>query len=179
MKKLLIHHFDKLTFQYLGSGFAEPCQVKTGDFLMPAFSSAVELPPGVPAGHAAFFDAAADAWAVRPLVQESAADVLPAALTLPERKALLLQAVDLHLEGQAQAMGYSSIQTAVSYAEEDAVPSFQAEGRALRRWRSLVYAACYQQLAAFEAAEIDEPTVESLIEALPAFDVTPQVEAAQ
>lgn len=172
MKNSLIYHFDSLTGQYLGSGFAEPCQVNVGEILLPAFSTSVAPPVTVPAGHAAFFDIDAEAWLVRELVPVAAPVVtVPVELTQAQREALLVAGVDLHLDGQAQALGYSSIQTAVSYADEDAVPKFQLEGKALRRWRSLVYAACYELLAAFEAGDIEEPTVETLIQALPAFEM--------
>lgn len=177
MKNKLVYHFDSQTGQYLGSGFAEPCQVIAGEFLQPAFSTRLD-PPDVPAGHAAFFNVEADAWELRALTAV-APPISPASeLTLPERKALLLAAVDLRLDSLAQAMGYTSMQTAVSYADEDAVPKFQEEGRALRRWRSLVYAACYELLAAFEAGEVDEPTVEALLDALPAFGM-PAPEVAE
>jgi hypothetical protein len=172
MNNALIYHFDSRTGQYLGSGQAEPCQLAPGEFLLPAFSTPVEppAPATVPAGQAAFFDPVTSAWELRPLGVELPASPAPA-LSLPERQALLVAGVDLHLNGQAQALGYASIQTAVSYADEDAVPRFQHEGRALRRWRSLVYAACYQSLAAFEAGEIEEPTLAGLIERLPAFEL--------
>lgn len=170
MNNSLIYHFDSRTGQYLGSGFAEPCQVNAGDILLPAFSTSVEPPAAVPAGHAAFFDPEAGAWELRQLGVEPPESPAPS-LTLPERKAGLEAAVDLHLDGQAKAMGYLGILSAVSYADEDAVPKFQLEGRALRRWRSLVYARCYELLVAFETGEIEEPTVESLIATLPAFEM--------
>lgn len=171
MNTLPIYHFDRDTRQYLGAGLAEACQVEPGAYLVPAFATPKAPPASVPAGQAAFFDIDADDWLVRDLVPVALIEELPVELTLDQRKALLVAGVDLHLDGQAQALGYSTIQTAVSYADEDAVPKFQLEGRALRRWRSLVYAACYELLATFEAGDIEEPTVETLIEALPAFEM--------
>lgn len=168
MKNPLIHHFDARTGQYQGSGLAEPCQVNAGEFLLPAFATCIEPPATVPAGQAAFFDAELGVWALRPLGVEPPARPAPE-LSLPERLALLAASVDRHLNSQAQALGYASMQTAVSYADEDAVPQFQREGRGLRRWRSLVYAASYQLLAAFEAGERDEPSVAELIGQLPVF----------
>lgn len=170
MKTVLIYHFDGRTGQLLGSGLAEPCQVMPGAFLLPAFSTRAAPPVTTPAGHVAFFDPQTDAWELRPPGVEPPASPAPA-LTLKERKARLEAAVDLHLDSQARALGYSSIQTSVSYAEEKAVPKFQLEGRALRRWRSLVYARCYELLTAFEAGAIEEPTVKILIDALPAFEM--------
>lgn len=171
MNKLPIYHFDRATSQYLGAGQAEACQVEPGAYLVPAFATPKAPPASVPAGQAAFFDIDADDWAVRDLAPVALVETVPVELTLDQRKARLIAAVDLHLDSQAQALGYSSIQTAVSYADEDAVPKFQIEGRALRRWRSLVYAACYELLAAFDAGEIAEPTVSALIEELPKFEM--------
>ena len=54
--------------------------------------------------------------------------------------------VQAHMDAAAQAMGYDDIKTAVTYADEPAVPRFQSEGQALRAWRSLVWAKCYQLL---------------------------------
>jgi hypothetical protein len=170
MNTLPIYHFDRDTCQYLGAGQAGACQVEPGAYLVPAFATTKE-PGSVAAGQAAFFDIDADDWQVRDLAPVALVEVAPAELTLDQRKALLVAAVDLHLDGQAQALGYSSIQTAVSYGEEEVVPKFQLEGRALRRWRSLVYAACYELLAAFEAGDIAEPTVSALIDALPKFEM--------
>lgn len=181
MKTIQIYHFDRDTRQGLGAGLAEACQVETGAYLVPAFATPQAPPAPIPSGKAAFFDVEADEWLVRDL--ESApvipVELAPAELTLGQRKARLVFAVDLHLDGQAQALGYASIQTAVSYADEDAVPKFQIEGRALRRWRSLVYAACYERLAAFDASAIEEPTVETLIDALPAFEMPAPKESAE
>ena len=164
-----IYHFDRDTRQYMGAGLAEACQVEPGAYLVPAFATLKAPPAAVPSGQAAFFDFGADDWLVRDLVPFVLMEGTPVELTLDQRKVLLVAGVDLHLDSQAQALGYSSIQTAVSYADEDAVEKFQLEGRALRRWRSLVYAACYELLAAFEAGDIEEPTGAALIEALPAF----------
>ena len=171
MNTLPIYHFDRESAQYLGAGQAEACQVEPGAYLVPAFATPKAPPASVPAGQAAFFVVEADDWQVRDLAPVGLVEAAPAELTLDQRKVLLVAAVDLHLDGQAQALGYSSIQTAVSYAEEEVVPKFQLEGRALRRWRSLVYAACYELLAAFEAGDIAEPTVSALIEELPKFEM--------
>lgn len=46
-----------------------------------------------------------------------------------------------YLDGVARQWGYDSAASAVTYAEEAAVPLFQAEGKAIRAWRSRVWAA--------------------------------------
>lgn len=68
------------------------------------------------------------------------------------------------LNAQAVALGYDSIESAVSYAEEPTVPEYQAEGLALRAWRSAMWAKCFEVLGAGLPA-----TIEDLTAALPAF----------
>jgi hypothetical protein len=92
----------------------------------------------------------------------------------PEQRVVALTAaVQLHLDEKARELGYDDIKTAVTYAEEPAVARFQAEGRALRAWRSLVWQAGYDLLAKWQAGEVEEPDAESLVAMLPAF-VPPQ-----
>jgi hypothetical protein len=69
----------------------------------------------------------------------------------------------------ARALGYDSISTAVTYLEESAVPKFQAEGYALRAWRSRVRASCYSILAEAEAGTPPAPGRDELLAELPAF----------
>lgn len=78
-------------------------------------------------------------------------------------------AIQQHLDAAAVEAGYDDIKTAVTYAEEPAVPKFQAEGQAFREWRSLCWAYGYSQLDAVEAGERPKPTVEALIAELPAL----------
>lgn len=79
------------------------------------------------------------------------------------------QAIQRHLDGAAQASGYDSIATAVSYAEEPAVPRFQEDGRAFRAWRSLVWAYAYQELARVKAGEREIPALDAFLAELPAL----------
>lgn len=84
-------------------------------------------------------------------------------------KAALTEAVQAHLDATAQSYGYDSIYTAVTYADEPAVESFQKEGQALRAWRSLVWVACHQVLADVMAGKRGVPSSAELIAELPAF----------
>lgn len=79
--------------------------------------------------------------------------------------------VQQHMDAAAQALRYDSITTAITYAEEPAVPKFQAEGRAFRAWRSQVWAVCYAILAEVEAGQRAVPTDEELIAALPELEI--------
>lgn len=97
----------------------------------------------------------------------------PPAPTAEQIRAALTDAVYAHMNAAAQARGYDDIKAAVTYAEEPAVPIFQAEGRALRAWRSLVWAHCYQVLADVQAGTRAIPTAAQLIAELPALDLPP------
>jgi hypothetical protein len=74
-------------------------------------------------------------------------------------------AVQARLDSFAQVWGYDNIFTACTYAEEPAVTQFQAEGRALRAWRSQTWAVCY--------ANVDAPSLDALLALLPAYPVRP------
>jgi hypothetical protein len=71
--------------------------------------------------------------------------------------------VQFWLDEQARALGYDDIKSAVTYAEEPAVPRFQQEGQAMRRLRSLVWARCYEILSAVQAGQRSIPSEEELI----------------
>lgn len=88
-----------------------------------------------------------------------------------ERAAALQQAVQLHMDQQAQARRYDDIATAITYADEPAVPRFQAEGRAFRVWRSQVWAFCYWMLDEVAAGRALEPTAAALIAVLPTLEL--------
>lgn len=88
--------------------------------------------------------------------------------------------IQQHLDATAQQIGYDSIYTACTYADEPAVPRFQAEGAALRAWRSAVWASSYAQLEAYTAAAaaaseatppttLTPPTAAAVIAQLPTF----------
>lgn len=82
---------------------------------------------------------------------------------------LIGDAVQAHLDAAAVAAGYDNIFSAVTYADEPAVPQFQAEGQALRAWRSLVWAQCYTLLGEWQAGLRAAMTPEEVIAELPAL----------
>ena len=90
--------------------------------------------------------------------------------TLEERAAALRDGVQKHLDSTAAAYGFDDIRTAVTYAEEPAVPRFQAQGRAFRAWRSLVWDFCYSLQDKVTAGQAEEPTLEQLLPMLPVCD---------
>jgi hypothetical protein len=90
--------------------------------------------------------------------------------TFEERQALLLAAVDAHLNAAANAKGYDSILSASLRA---ALPTsaFHDEGVAFGTWMDAVYAKCYEVLAAVLAGAMPEPDLEQLIPMLPALNL--------
>lgn len=89
--------------------------------------------------------------------------------TPEQREAAAGALIQSHLDAQARSMGYESIATAVTYADEPAVPRFQIEGQALRAWRSVVWATGYQLLDEVKAGIRPEPTDAELLALLPVF----------
>jgi hypothetical protein len=75
-------------------------------------------------------------------------------------------AVQLHLDANAQRLGYDGILSASSYAG-DSNPTFASQGATLKKWRSDVWAACYAILAQVQAATLAAPTIKELIVMLP------------
>ena len=73
------------------------------------------------------------------------------------------------LDAAAKSRGYDSIATAVSYAEEPAVPRFQEDGKSFRAWRSLVWAYAYQELAKVKSGEREIPALDAFLAELPAL----------
>ena len=85
-------------------------------------------------------------------------------------KSRLTQLVQDHMDAVAVGYGYDSINSAVTYADEPAVPKFQAEGRAFRVWRSLVWATCYQLLDS-HTNDAAIPSDKDIINLLPTLQV--------
>lgn len=86
-------------------------------------------------------------------------------------KEILIAAVQGLLDGTARECGYDDIKSAVTYAEEPAVPKFQAEGQAFRAWRSLVWAYCYKALDDALQGKRTVPTAAELIAELPTLSL--------
>lgn len=111
------------------------------------------------------------AWVLRDIPQPPASAPAPEPEPpTPEQQMQAVEdAIQAYMDDMARMLGYDDIRTAVTYAEEPAVAKFQAEGQALRAWRSLVWAACYAHLALVEAGDAEIPTLEEAIAMLPLF----------
>lgn len=86
---------------------------------------------------------------------QSEIDRLPPPPSDAEIKEQYIQSVSDALQSvmdeEAKAKGYDSIHTAVTYADEPANATFQADGQSFRAWRSLVWAYAYATLGQYEA----------------------------
>lgn len=102
------------------------------------------------------------------LTSEEFNDLVNPPPTDGEKVAVYRAAVGRHIDKQAQAFGFDSIVTAVTYADEPADPLNQSYGQALRAWRSKCWEKCREVLATWQGGGA-EPTVEDLIASLPAF----------
>lgn len=91
----------------------------------------------------------------------------PPPLSWEQVRAGHVTSVQLFLDQTAKKAGYSDLKDAISYADEPAVPKFQADGVAFRTWRSLCWAYCYDQLTAIEQGKRKTPSSSDLVAELP------------
>lgn len=82
----------------------------------------------------------------------------------------LTDAVQAHMNAEAQKLRYDDIFTAISY-EGDANPKFAAEASAFKAWRSSVWTLCYQILDDVIEGKRPVPTAEQLINELPQLTI--------
>lgn len=83
-----------------------------------------------------------------------------------EIQAVLVNAVQLHLDAVAKTRNYDGILSLCSYATSINT-TFKAEGQAGVTWRDAVWAHCYQVMADVQAQTRTVPTVPELIAELP------------
>jgi hypothetical protein len=112
-------------------------------------------------------------WEQRWIVEDLPADVAEQAAreAFKQRTKVLQAQVQQHMDDAARALGYDDVATAVTYAEEPAVPKFQAEGQAFRAWRSRVWAFCYWLMDEVAAGRALEPTPNALFAVLPTLEL--------
>lgn len=164
---------DKIAFQcdengvYIGAVLADESPLEPGVWLIPSGAVEVAPPELNKEQYAQWVDGQ---WTVLEFQKEDP----PTEEERPSQEQMVQiyrGHIQEHLDLAASALGYDDIRTAVTYAEEPAVPKFQAEGLALRAWRSLVWAHGYDLLAKFMAGGIELPSREELIEGLPKLDM--------
>jgi len=143
---------------FLGPTEADQSPLEPGVYLLPA--GAVEAsPPTIPHGFLAKW--IGGDWtfeAPEPVVLPAA----PPQLTEQELRQQFVNKAQTLLDLVARLWGYDNIFTACTYADEPAIAHFQAEGQALRRYRSEFWAAAY--------ALVPGPgdTIDALLAQLPA-----------
>jgi hypothetical protein len=94
---------------------------------------------------------------------------LPPGPSAADLQALLTSTVQSLMDTKAQSYHYDDLTTAVTYADEPAVPKFQEEGQAFRAWRSQVWASAYSILGEVQAGTRSFPTVAEVPSLLPPF----------
>lgn len=76
------------------------------------------------------------------------------------------EAVQARLDGKAQERGYDGILSLCTYANSS-VPQFAAEGKAGEAWRDAAWGECYAILAAVQAGQRPQPSIDELLAELP------------
>lgn len=105
------------------------------------------------------------------LTEDGRPVIADAVLTWESRRAGYTAAVQAVLDKAAVKAGYTDIRTAITYADEPAVPRFQAEGQAFRAWRSLVWAYCFEQFDLIENGDREPPASADFVAELPALEL--------
>lgn len=149
MAQQTVFSYDPDSKVYIGETLADEDLENPGEFLYPAHTTTVEplADADIPAGHVQFWNG--QEWAQRPV---NVPVPLPTEEDTPEARTARAEAIVQNiLDSLARSMGYDSALTAVSYAEEPAVPRFQQEGQRIRRLRSLMWGECYAILAEIKA----------------------------
>ena len=95
-------------------------------------------------------------------------EIPPYIPTEAEIQAALTQAVQAHLDSNAQERNYDNIHTACTYINSSD-PVFASEASALLLWRDKVWRGCYSILDDVKAGRRPIPSVSELLEELPSF----------
>lgn len=167
MTEIAVYHYHPESGLLLGTGVADMSPLEPEVPLVPANATLLE-PPTPADGQIAKF--ASGAWSLVDLA------ATPGASEGGElgHAAPLDTVVDQLLDATARSMGYRGIDSAVTYADEPAVPKFQREGRSLRVWRSKVWEAFFILQADIAAGTRPAPDATDLVNELPAFELLPE-----
>lgn len=106
-----------------------------------------------------------------PLNESEALALVSQPLTADQIKANKTGVVQKLLDDQARALGYESINIAITFADEPAVPKFQKEGQALRAWRSRVWEKANELLSLMDDESVSIPTDSELLHQMPKFSL--------
>lgn len=75
-------------------------------------------------------------------------------------------AVQKHLDTTAQSRGYDNTYTCLSYLESTN-PTWKTEAEIFNTWRDSVWTTCHQILNQWQAGEINQPTIQEVLNQLP------------
>lgn len=163
-----IFNYDRATKEFTGASDADRSPMEPDKFLIPAFATHIE-PPAVDGTHLVVFDPDKSTWSVCAIAPPPPPPE-PQPVSPAQRAALLRASVARYANTVAVAWGYDSVDEAVTYADEPAVPRFQAEGRAFRAWRSVLWEAFDVLIAGVDGGTQPVPETDADLQALlPAF----------
>ena len=167
-----VYNYDRETGYFLGDTDADPSPMEPGKFLIPAFATEkkpmAETADGIPS-----FDRVKGKWKIVPRPVAVVEEPAPAAA--PDAIEGMRTGIRAMLNAVAVGQDFDSIEEAVSYAEEPAVPLYQALGAALRAYRSTVWHAFDKLLAEIKAEITPLPAdADALFAHIPKF-VAPYV----
>lgn len=169
-----VHAFDPHTRAYTGPVVLDESDMsplEPGVFLLPGNCLDAEPPAPVPGKYVAEQGGAWVLLDVPQPVEQPVAEV-PADAPLPMQAPPSLSAlVQQHMDFAARAMGYDDLNSGISYADEEAVPKFCAEGRALRAWRSLVWQKLFELQTQIDAGELQLEAPADILPMLPVLQL--------
>lgn len=169
-----VYQFDQRTRVFTGVMILDQSDIlpgTDGEFQIPAGCTEVPV-PDLKVGQFAVLDKD-ESWQVH-TQNGPALETLPDTSSSDAKQAskILERIVSEWLEGIANQLGYTSMDRAISYAEELSVAKYCAEGRALRKFRSAVWVAFYEAISPALDGQEEVPSVHAIFTALPKWSDT-------
>lgn len=183
MNTKTVHAYDAASRLYMGPVVLDESDLsplEPGVFLIPG--NCLEAQPPAPEPGKVIAELRG-AWVLleAPAAPEPAPEAAPVVEHTPpaassetppvEQPLTLEQQVQRHMELTAKAWGYDSLMGGISYADEESVPLYAAQGRALRAWRSKVWEAFYGLQAKLAAGDLVLDNEEAILPMLPALEM--------
>lgn len=163
---------QKIVFQtnhervLVGTCLADESPLEPGVWMIPG--GCVELaPPPIPEGHQARYGSGA--WLLEP-IPPAAVEHQVQVLVSESPTKHANDVVQAYMDQTAQLSGYENLLAAISYADEEAVPSFQEDGKRFRAWRSLVWAYVFAEQAQATQESDGESSLLDLLLGLPELE---------